>query len=138
MLTAARYEPPADLGRSTSRAETALVGVYEISKLLVSPHRLEVNLSGVLTLLSSFLDMGHGLIALLDSKGDPEVVVGSGWTETNAKCYFDRLPERAVGQIVATRMPLVVPNVAVRAAKLCDLRREAGRRSWPRARIVSR
>ncbi len=111
MLTAARYEPPADIGRSTSRAETALVGVYEISKMLVSPHRLEVNLSGVLTLLSSFLDMGHGLIALLDSKGDPEVVVGSGWSETNAKCYFDRLPERAVGQIVATRMPLVVPNV---------------------------
>ena len=89
----------------------ALLGVYEISKVLASPNRVEVTLSGVLTLLSSFLDMGHGLIALLDSRGDPEMVVGSGWNESNAKRYFDLLPERAVGQIVATKMPLVVPNV---------------------------
>ena len=101
----------ASLSRQGSRAETALVGVYEISKILASPNRVEVTLSGVLSLLSSFLDMGHGLIALLDGRGDPEMVVGSGWSESNAKCYFDRLPERAVGQIVATKMPLVVPNV---------------------------
>lgn len=99
------------ISRQGSRAETALVGVYEISKVLATPNRVEVTLSGVLSLLSSFLDMGHGLIALLDSRGDPEMVVGSGWSESNAKRYFDRLPERAVGQIVATKMPLVVPNV---------------------------
>ncbi len=95
----------ADLG------ETALVGVYEISKLLASGARLEVSLAGVLSLLSSFLDMRHGLIALLDKEGKPEIVVGSGWTETNAKIYFDRLPERAIGQIVTTKMPLVVQSV---------------------------
>ena len=99
------------VNRQNSRAEMALIGVYEISKVLASPNRLEVTLSGVLSLLSSFLDMGHGLIALLDGKGDPEMVVGSGWSEASAKRYFDLLPERAVGQIVATKMPLVVPNV---------------------------
>ena len=104
-------QSPASLSSQGSRAEIALVGVYEISKILASTNRLEVILSGVLSLLSSFLDMGHGLIALLNAAGDPEMVVGSGWSESNAKRYFDRLPERAVGQIVATKMPLVVPNV---------------------------
>ena len=98
--------------RALDASKSALGGIYEISKLLASPHRLERTLAGVLALLSSFLDMRHGLIALLDSQGEPEVVVGSGWSETNAKKYFDRLPARAVGQIIATKMPLVVENVA--------------------------
>jgi Nif-specific regulatory protein len=98
--------------RALDASESALVGIYEISKLLSSPHRLERTLAGVLALLSSFLDMRHGLIALLDNKGEPEIVVGSGWSEVNAKKYFDRLPARAVGQIIATKMPLVIENVA--------------------------
>ncbi len=97
--------------RVNDPGETTLVGVYEISKMLASANRLEVTLAGVLALMSSFLDMRHGLIALLDKAGKPEIVVGSGWSETNAKLYFDRLPERAIGQIVTTKMPLVVENV---------------------------
>lgn len=97
--------------RPFETSETALVGIYEISKLLASPNRLESTLAGVLALLSSFLDMRHGLIALLDGHGNPEVVVGCGWSESAAKRFFDRLPERAVGRIVATKMPLVVQNV---------------------------
>jgi Nif-specific regulatory protein len=98
--------------RSLDASESALVGIYEISKLLASPLRLERTLAGVLALLSSFLDMRHGLIALLDAAGEPEVVVGSGWSEVNAKKFFDRLPARAVGQIIATKMPLVIENVS--------------------------
>ncbi|PWR25180.1 nif-specific transcriptional activator NifA [Zavarzinia aquatilis] len=99
-------------GASAERAEMALYGIYEISKLLAMPARLEVNLAGVLSLLSSFLDMRNGLIALLDDTGAPEVVVGSGWSEATAKRYFERLPERAIGRIVVTQTPLVVENVA--------------------------
>jgi Nif-specific regulatory protein len=95
----------------SSRAETALVGVYEISKLLAAPHRLETELSGVLALLSSFLDMNNGLIALLTSEGEPEIVVGSGWNEGDAARRFARLPERVIGQIVVTQMPFVSPDV---------------------------
>lgn len=95
-----------------NRAEMALGGIYEISKLLAVPNRLEPTLSGVLALLSSFLDMRHGLIALLAGDGSPELVVGSGWTEANAMKFFARLPERAIGQIVVTKMPLVIPDVA--------------------------
>jgi len=93
------------------RSDIALVGVYEISKLLTVPSRLEATLAGVLQLLASFLDMRHGLIALLDERGTPEVVVGSGWSEATAKRYFERLPEQAIGRIVVTRMPLVIEHM---------------------------
>jgi Nif-specific regulatory protein len=97
--------------RGKRRSDIALVGVYEISKLLTVPARLESSLAGVLHLLASFLDMRHGLIALLDDDGAPEVVVGSGWTEATARRYFARLPERAIGRIVVTKMPLVIEHM---------------------------
>ena len=96
----------------SNRAEIALHGVYEISKILAIPARLETTLSNVLKLLSSFLEMRHGIIALLDDSGVPKVVVGVGWNEENAKSHFDRIPERAIGQIVTTKMPVVIENVA--------------------------
>src|SRR6187399_2952303 len=65
----------------TRRTDVALYGVYEISKLLTAPGRLEVTLGKVMHLLSSFLDMRHGLIALLGNDNGPEIVVGSGWSE---------------------------------------------------------
>ena len=95
-------------GRS---ADVALYGVYEISKLLTAPGKVEVTLARVLQLLSSFLDMRHGLIALLGENGTPDMVVGAGWSEATAKRYFDHLPERAIGRIVVTQMPLVVRDM---------------------------
>lgn len=94
-----------------TRTDIALTGVYEISKLLSAAVRLEHKLAGVLSLLSSYLDMRHGLIALLHADGSPEAVVGAGWSEAVAKRYFDLLPDRAIGQIVVTQMPLVVTDV---------------------------
>ena len=103
--------PPAHMLTHT-RADIALRGVYEISKILVTPDRLERMLANVLTLLSSFLDMHHGIFALLDDNGEPRSVVGIGWREEQAHEYFGRLPERAVGQIVTTGMPVVVSNIS--------------------------
>ncbi|HTV32488.1 MAG TPA: nif-specific transcriptional activator NifA [Methylocella sp.] len=96
----------------SNRADIALHGVYEISKILATPARLEITLSNVLKLLSNFLEMRHGIIALLDDSGTPDVVVGVGWNAENAKSQFERIPERAIGQIVTTKMPVVVENVA--------------------------
>jgi Nif-specific regulatory protein len=98
--------------QSNSRAHSALIGIYEISKLLTRPARLEVALSGVINLLASFLDMNNGLIALLDEEDRTTTVVGSGWSEATAREHFERLPEQAVGQIVVSGMPLVVRNIA--------------------------
>ena len=98
--------------QANSRAHSALIGIYEISKLLTRPARLEVALSGVINLLASFLDMNNGLIALLDEEDRTTTVVGSGWSEATAREHFERLPEQAVGQIVVSGMPLVVRNIA--------------------------
>jgi Nif-specific regulatory protein len=103
--------PPARHSTHT-RADIALRGIYEISKILVVPTRLENTLANVLTLLSSFLDMHHGIVNLLDEHGDPRSVVGMGWREEQAHSWLGRLPERAVGQIVTTKMPVVVTNIA--------------------------
>jgi Nif-specific regulatory protein len=89
----------------------SLYGIYEISKVIGQPERLEVTLARVLHIMSSFLDMRHGLVALLGDEGNPELVVGLGWSESTAKRYFQQLPERAIGQIVVTQMPVVVEDM---------------------------
>jgi len=98
--------------QSSSRAHSALMGIYEISKLLTRPSKLEIALSSVINLLASFLDMNNGLIALLDEDGETAAVVGAGWSEASARDHFERIPEQAVGQIVVSGMPLIVRNIA--------------------------
>lgn len=113
MMNSQLFKPHSGPCSSTpSRAEMALYGVYEISRLLASPGPLNATLTGVLALLSSFLDMRNGLIALLDEAGEPRVVVGSGCDEAQARRHFQRLPEQVIGRMVVTRQPLVVKNIA--------------------------
>ncbi|HUB64041.1 MAG TPA: nif-specific transcriptional activator NifA [Methylocella sp.] len=104
--------PQAAAHTFSHHADIALHGLYEISKILAVPARLEATLSNVLKLLSSYLEMRHGIIALLDDSGTSKVIVGVGWNEENAESHFDRIPERAIGQIVTTKMPVVIENVA--------------------------
>lgn len=123
----------AGIGRLASRAEVRLTGIYEISKILTRPARLEITLSQTINLLSSFLDMQNGLITLLDEEGEPQMVVGAGWSEATAKRYFDCLPERAVGQIVVSKMPFVVRDLAndpLFAEWMADLRGPDRHRSF--------
>lgn len=92
--------------------ENSLIGIYEISKVLTAPARLETTLYNVLNLLSSFLDMGHGTIMLLGDDYVPEISVGGNWTcAAGARARFTP-PRRALDQVVATAMPLVVQNAA--------------------------
>ena len=90
--------------------EVALIGIYEVSKILAKPARLETTLSNVLNLLSSFLDMQHGTIVLLDDDDVPGIVVGSVWTEEVAYNGLVHLPRKVLDQIIATAMPLVLEN----------------------------
>ena len=110
------YHTGNDLNGITTRIirsnEAELVGIYEISKLLASPDRIEKTFASVLALLSSFLDMRDGLITLLDERCEPEVVIGPGCSEAGARQFFDHLAQPAVRRIVATKMPLVIENVA--------------------------
>jgi len=92
-------------------SEIALIGVYEISKILTAPTKLETTLASVVNLLSSFLQMRHGTIVLIDDDGVPEVSVDADWSE-GAPARAHRFPDRAIRQIIATAVPLVVHNIA--------------------------
>jgi Nif-specific regulatory protein len=96
--------------------EIALTGIFEISKILAAPARLETTLANVVNLLQSFLQMRHGVVSLLAEDGIPDISVGAGWSEGSDERYRVRLPQKAVDQIVATAMPLVAENVAVHPA----------------------
>jgi Nif-specific regulatory protein len=93
-------------------SEIALTGIYEISKILSTPARLETTLSNVVNLLSSFMQMQHGVISLLADDGIPDITVGVGWNEGTDDRYRARLPAKAVGQIVATAIPVVAEDVS--------------------------
>jgi Nif-specific regulatory protein len=97
-------------------SEIALTGIYEISKILSTPARLETTLSNVVNLLSSFMQMQHGVISLLADDGIPDITVGVGWNEGTDDRYRARLPAKAVGQIVATAIPVVAEDVSDHAA----------------------
>jgi len=56
--------------------------------------------------------MRHGVISLLADDDVPDITVGIGWNEGTDERYRARLPETAIGQIVATAVPLVVEDVA--------------------------
>jgi Nif-specific regulatory protein len=94
------------------RADLALLGIYEISKLLCGPGSLQDVLSGTMYVLHSFLDMGNGVIALIDSDGEPEEVFSASHSTLMARQYFAAIPEKAVGQMMVTEMPVVIENVA--------------------------
>ena len=94
------------------RADVALLGIYEISKLLCGPGSLQDVLAGTMYVLHSFLDMGNGVIALIDDKGEPEHVFSASHSNIMARDYFAAIPEKAVGQMMVTEMPVVIENVA--------------------------
>ena len=109
---------PMDAGSPLPKAprgtspDIALVGIYEISKILTDPNRLEVTLASVVNVLSSMLQMRRGMIVVLDDKGDPDIVATTGWTPKRAGEIRSQVPQKAVDQIAATAMPLVVHDVA--------------------------
>lgn len=96
--------------------ESALTGIFEISKILTAPCRLEVTLANVVGLLQSFVQMRHGIVSLFDDDGMPDITVGAGWSEGSDDRFRMRLPRKAIDQIVATDRPLVAENVAAEAA----------------------
>ncbi|MFK4535199.1 Nif-specific regulatory protein [Bradyrhizobium ottawaense] len=103
--------PPGELSH-----ESALAGIFEISKLLNAPGRLEVTLANVLGLLQSFVQMRHGLVSLFNDDGVPELTVGAGWSEGTDERYRSCVPRKAIDEIVATGRSLMVENVAAEPA----------------------
>ncbi|MGO9742652.1 MAG: nif-specific transcriptional activator NifA [Roseiarcus sp.] len=101
-----------DLGRRRhSSPDIALMGIYEISKILNDPARLDQTLAGVVNVMSSFLEMRLGIAAILDERGDPEIVACSGWAGETKGRPIDTLPRVVIDRIVATATPVVVEDI---------------------------
>ncbi|TCG06348.1 nif-specific transcriptional activator NifA [Paraburkholderia steynii] len=93
--------------------ESVLTGIFEISKVLTAPYRLEVTMANVIELLQSVVQMRLGIVSLFDDDGVPDITVGADWIEGSDEHYRMRLPQKVIDQIMATDRPLVAENIAV-------------------------
>jgi Nif-specific regulatory protein len=100
---------PAPRARRLS-PEVALSGLYEISKIVTAPQRLEIILANTVSVLSAFLHMRHGMIVLVDSAGEPEIIATGGGLSAPERAGVVRA-QKALDQIIATCTPLVVHDV---------------------------
>ncbi len=99
-----------DAVKSSRRATVSLSGIYEISKVLAEPARLEITLANVVNILSSFLQMRQGALIVLDDDGLPEIVATAGYCHKPGEDHFMPIPQTVIDQIVATATPLVIPD----------------------------
>ncbi len=97
---------------SVRYSETALSGIYEISKVVTSPSSLKVMFTDVVSIMSSSLDIRLATLMLLNKEGDPEIKVAASAEAAKDSSVDADLPMAAVDQIVATSMPLVIENCA--------------------------
>ena len=97
--------------RRHASPEVALMGIYEISKILSGATRLEQTLANVVNVLSCFFDMRLGMIVILDADGEPEIIATAGWaTEAKGK-PIETVPSVVIDRLVATATPVVVEDV---------------------------
>lgn len=109
------------MGRDESRmlreagTDTALplIGIYEISKVLGSTLDLEKALHDVLNILSSYLHMRHGTVVLQQPDTDKlEIAAVAGMSLRLARAGELHYPLDAVGKVVQTGIPMLVPDAA--------------------------
>jgi len=87
-----------------------LTALYEISKLLGSSLNLKSNLRGVLRVLSEYLDMSRGTVALRNNN-EVSIIAAQGMTEEEIKKGRYKLGEGIIGRVAKLGSPIVVPNI---------------------------
>ncbi|WP_027155281.1 nif-specific transcriptional activator NifA [Mesorhizobium sp. WSM2561] len=90
----------------------SLRGIYEISKVLTAPARLETTLANVMTLLSSFVQMRHGEIIVLGADGELEFAVPAGNVHPTQSATSGSIPQAVLDQIVATGTRFVAQDIS--------------------------
>ncbi|CDX34976.1 Nif-specific regulatory protein [Mesorhizobium plurifarium] len=89
-----------------------LRGIYEISEILTAPTRLEITLGNVVNVLSSFVQMRHGAMVVLDAEGELEIAATAGNNQAPQSDWRHVIPQSVVDRIVATGTPLVLHDVS--------------------------
>ncbi len=89
----------------------SLSAMYEISKILGASLALERSLHDVVNLLSSYLDLRRGVVALREAGDTLAVVAASGASLTQARAGGGGVVWPALQQVLETAVPLVVASV---------------------------
>jgi len=84
--------------------------LYEISKILGSSLNLRSNMRGVLRVLSEYLDLSRGTVALRDEEG-VSIVSAFGMTGEEIKRGKYKLGEGIIGKVAKHGAPIVIPNI---------------------------
>jgi Nif-specific regulatory protein len=87
-----------------------MTALYEISKILGSSLNLKANLRGVMKVLSEYLDMKRGTVALR-SGDEVSIVVAYGMSEEEIKRGKYKLGEGIIGRVAKLGSPIVIPNI---------------------------
>ncbi len=89
---------------------TEISALYEISKILGSSLNLKQNLKGVMRVLSEYLDMKRGTVALRNGN-EVAIVIAHGMSEDEVKRGKYKLGEGIIGQVAKHGSPIVIPNI---------------------------
>src|SRR5271167_887126 len=111
-MTSSAAAKEVSLTRTVRYSETALSGIYEISKIVTSPSGLKVMLNNVVSVMSSFLDMRLATLVLLNEDGGPGIKVAASTELTMDPDEDGGLPAAVIDRMAATATPLVVENCA--------------------------
>src|SRR3990172_359472 len=87
-----------------------LSALYEISKLLGSSLNLRSNLRGVMRVLSEYLDMKRGTVALR-SNNEVSIIAAHGMSEEEIKRGRYKLGEGIIVRVAKLGSPIVIPNI---------------------------
>ncbi|WP_142846890.1 nif-specific transcriptional activator NifA [Telmatospirillum sp. J64-1] len=99
------------LAENRNSTALSLISIYEISKILSSSLHLEKTLRDVLNVLSSYLQMRHGMISLVGDGGALDVVAASGLSPAAIRKMGGSLEKSAAGQVLSSGMPIVIPDL---------------------------
>jgi Nif-specific regulatory protein len=104
--------PSSSSSERAGAAALALVGIYEISKILTATTSLESSLRAVLNLMSSYLEMRRGVVAIVDDHQSLSVVAAACLSPRAIESGAADLPEEVAARILSGQMPFVSENVA--------------------------
>jgi len=90
--------------------QVEITALYEISKLLGASLNLKANLRGVMKVLSEYLDMKRGTVALRDNN-EVSVIAAHGMSEEEIRKGRYRLGEGIIGRVAKLGSPIVIPNI---------------------------
>nr|WP_154664863.1 nif-specific transcriptional activator NifA [Allorhizobium undicola] len=104
-------------------------GIYQISKVLAAPIRLEITLVNVVNILSSMLEMRHGAIVVLENETDAEFIATAG-IPPSPESGGRAISRATIDEIIATGAPVVRDTCEVEIFQ-ADLQAPSKRSNMP-------